>query len=226
MVIWVKFIHSSPSSSLIPRLSMFTCVVSCLTTSNLPWFMDLTFHVPMQYCSYSIKTCFYFTSPIHNWVLFLFGSIPSLFVELFLHWYPVAYWAPTNLVAQTVKHLPTRQEIWVWSLGGEDPLEKQMATHSSTLAWKIPWTEESGRLQSMGLQRVEHDWATSLHLPGEFIFQCPIFLPFHTVHGILKARILKWFAVPFSSGPHSVRPLHHYPSVLGGPIWHDWVSLS
>ena len=53
--------------------------------------------------------------------------------------------------------------------------------------------------------------------PGEFLFQCPIFLPFHTVHWFLKARILKWFAIPFSSGPHSVRPLHHDLSILGGP---------
>ena len=52
---------------------------------------------------------------------------------------------------------------------------------------------------------------------GEFIFQCPIFLPFHTVHGVLKARILKWFAIPFSNRPHSVRPLHHHPTILGGP---------
>ena len=51
---------------------------------------------------------------------------------------------------------------WVQFLGQEDPLEKEMATHSSTLAWKIPWTEKPGRLQSMGLQRVGHDWATSL----------------------------------------------------------------
>ena len=70
----------------------------------------------------------------------------------------------TSLVAQTVKRLPTMQETWVWSLGWEDPLEKAMATHSSTLAWKIPWTEEPGRLQSMGSQRVRHDWATSLSL--------------------------------------------------------------
>ena len=62
-----------------------------------------------------------------------------------------------------VKHLSTMQETQVWSLGGEDLLEKEMATHSSTLAWKIPWTEEHGRLQSMGSQRVRHDWATSLH---------------------------------------------------------------
>ena len=62
--------------------------------------------------------------------------------------------------------------------------------------------------------------------PGEFIFQCPIFLPFHTVHGVLKARILKWFAIPFSSGPHSVKTLHHDLSVLGGPTRHGLVSWS
>ena len=66
------------------------------------------------------------------------------------------------LVAQKVKHLPAVQETWVRSLGQRDPLEKEMATHSSTLVWKIPWTEEPGRLQFMGSQRVSHDWATSL----------------------------------------------------------------
>ena len=60
-------------------------------------------------------------------------------------------------MAQTVKCLPAMQETQVQSLGQEDPLEKAMATHSSTLAWKIPWTEEPGRLQSMGLQRVRQD---------------------------------------------------------------------
>ena len=69
-----------------------------------------------------------------------------------------------SLVAQRVKRLPAMQETWVRSLGQEDPLEKEMATHSSTLAWKIPWTEKPGRLQSMGLQRVGHDSATSLSL--------------------------------------------------------------
>ena len=56
--------------------------------------------------------------------------------------------------------------------------------------------------------------------PGEFTFQHPIFLPFHTVHGILKVRILKWFGIPFSNGPRFVRTLHHDPSILGGPTWH------
>ena len=63
----------------------------------------------------------------------------------------------TSLVAQVVKCLPTMWETQVRSLGWEDPLEKKMATHSSTLAWKIPWTEERGRLQSMGLQRIRHN---------------------------------------------------------------------
>ena len=63
----------------------------------------------------------------------------------------------TSLVAQIVKCLPTMQTIWVQSLGQEDLLEKEMAIHSSILAWKSPWTEEPGRLQSMGSQRVRHD---------------------------------------------------------------------
>ena len=65
-------------------------------------------------------------------------------------------------LAQTVKHLPTMRAIWVQSLGREDLLEREMATRSRTLAWKIPWMEEPGRLQSMGSQRVGPDWATSL----------------------------------------------------------------
>ena len=62
-----------------------------------------------------------------------------------------------GLVAQMVKSLPAMRETWVQSLGREDPLEKQIATHSNVLAWRIPWTEEPGGLQSMGLQRVGHD---------------------------------------------------------------------
>ena len=61
------------------------------------------------------------------------------------------------LVAQVVKNLPAMWEAWVRSLGREDPQEEEMATHSSILAWRIPWTEEPGRLQSMGSQRVGHD---------------------------------------------------------------------
>ena len=67
-------------------------------------------------------------------------------------------WA--SLVAQMVKNLPAMQEAWVRSLDWEDPLEEGMATHSSILTWRIPWTEEPGGLQSMGLQRIGYDWVT------------------------------------------------------------------
>ena len=74
------------------------------------------------------------------------------------------YSTSASQVAQRLKHLPAMWETWVQSLGQEDPLEKEMATHSSILAWRIPWTEEPGGLQSTGLQKVGHDWATSLSL--------------------------------------------------------------
>ena len=77
----------------------------------------------------------------------------------------VALWVPqASAVAQSVKSLPAMRVTWVWSLGWEDPPEKEMATHSRILAWRIPWTEEPGGLQSMGSQRVGHDWVTTFHL--------------------------------------------------------------
>ena len=93
-----------------------------------------------------------------------------------LHWQVDFYHCTTGLSVQEM------QDIWVQSLGQEYPLEKEMATHSITLAWKIPWTEEPGRLQSMGSLRVRHHWATSLSL---FTFMhwrrkwqpTPVFLP-------------------------------------------------
>ena len=74
------------------------------------------------------------------------------------------------------------RDTWVRSLGGKDRLEKEMATHSSILAWRIPWMEELGGLQSMGSQRVGHDWATSLHFTSSFMWRrqwhpTPVLLP-------------------------------------------------
>ena len=79
------------------------------------------------------------------------------------------------------------RDTWVRSLGREDPLEKEMATHSSTLAWKIPWSEKPGRLQSMGSQRVGHNWATSLH---NFISFCRIRNNVYTTYSTQSSR--KW----------------------------------
>ena len=76
----------------------------------------------------------------------------------------------TSLMAQMVKRLSTMWETQVQSPGWEDPLEKEMAIHSSTIALKIPWTEEPGRLQSVESQRVRHDWATSVHFTSDTYF--------------------------------------------------------
>ena len=109
-------------SLLIPRILTFTLAISCLTTSNMPWFMDLTFQVPMQNCSLQHRTLL--LSPVTSTTgyCFCFGSIPSFFLELFLHWSPVAYWAPTDLGSSSFSILSfclfilfmgfSRQEYW------------------------------------------------------------------------------------------------------------------
>ena len=77
--------------------------------------------------------------------------------DVMCHFYYCYYYYWASLVAQRVKRLPAMRDSRVQSLSWEDPLEKEMATRSSTLAWKIPWTEEPGRLRSLGSQRVGHD---------------------------------------------------------------------
>ena len=78
-------------------MSMFTIAISYLTTSNLPWFMDLTFQVPMQYCTLQLWTLLPPPVTSTTGCCFCFGSVSTFFMELFLHWSPVAYWAPTDL---------------------------------------------------------------------------------------------------------------------------------
>ena len=87
--------------------------------------------------------------------------LPSLcvFISPFVLGIKTCYVSGSFLVVQMVKNLLAMQKTQVWSLGQEDPLEKGMATHSNILAWRIPCTEEPGRLQSMGLQKVRHNWA-------------------------------------------------------------------
>ena len=85
-----------------------------------------------------------------------------------------------SLVAQSIKKPPAMQETWVLSLGGEDPLEKGMATHFSILACRIPWTEKPAELQSMGLQRVRHNWAANT-----FACSQPSLLPLKTCLSLL-----------------------------------------
>ena len=137
---------------------MFTLVISCLTTSNLDLFTDLTNLGSYETLLSTASNLTSITSPIHNWVLSLLWLYPFILSGVM-----------SPLISRSI--LGTYQ-------------------------------------------------------PGEFIFHCPFFCPYHNVHGVLKARILKRFAIPFSSGPHSIRPLHHDPSVLSGPKKHGLASMS
>ena len=117
-------------------------------------------------------------------------------------WFPLCEFS--LLVALTVKHLPTMRETQVQSLGWEDLLEKEMATHSTTLALKIPWTEEPGRLQSTGLQRLGHNWVTLLSLSGSVLWKSRVLesvLPLQRLRALSLVRnedstsVLLWHLV-------------------------------
>ena len=128
----------------------------------------------------------------HSWTFGFFSSVQSLSrVQLFATPWITAYQASLSITNS-------------WSSLRLMSIESVMpSSHFTILSGAISPVISSSVLGT--------------YWPGEFLFQYPIILPFHTVHGVLKARILKWFAIPFSSGPHSVRPLHHDPPVLGCP---------
>ena len=128
-------------------MSTFTLAVSCLTTSNLPWFMDLTFQVPMQYCSLQHQTLL--PSPVTSTTgcCFCFGSLSSFFLELFLHWSPVAYGAPINLGSSSFNVLSfclfilfmgfSRQEYWS-GLPFPSPVD-HILSDLSTIPARLGW---------------------------------------------------------------------------------------
>ena len=98
-----------------------------------------------------------------------------------------------SLVAQMVRSRPAMQETWVRSLDWEDPLEKETATHSSIPAWEIPRTEEPGRLQSMGLQRVRHDWGTNSCIGSSWFSSVLSFLPQDKLLG--TSLVVEWLRI-------------------------------
>ena len=201
-------------------MSVFTLAISCLTTSNLPWFMDLTFQVPMQYCSLQHRTLL--PSPVTSttgcvvfaFALFLHsfsfpgssdgkvsacnggdqGSFPGSGIPWRKKWQP------------TPVFLPGKFHGWR-SLAGYSPWDRKESDTTEWLHFIL-----SGVISPLIFSSI-----LGTYRPREFIFHCP----FHTVHWVLKARILKWFAIPFSSGPRFVRTLHQDLSILGGTIQHD-----
>ena len=149
MVIWIKFIHPVHFSSLSPKMLMFTLAISCLTTSNLPWFMDLSFQVLMQYCSLQHRTSL--LSPVTSTTrrCFHVGSVSSFLLELFLPSPPVAYWAPTNLGSSCFSVISfclfilfmgfSRQEYWngLPFLSKVDHILSELST-MTLLSWVAP----------------------------------------------------------------------------------------
>ena len=127
-------------------MSMFTFVISYLTTSNLPWFMDLTFQVLMQYCSLPHRTLLLSPVTFTAGYCICFGSIPSFFLELFLHWSPVAYWAPTDLGSSSFSMLLFCLSYCSWGSQGKNT---EVACHS-LLQWTTfcqtspPWPARLG----------------------------------------------------------------------------------
>ena len=112
-------------------------------------------------------------------------------------------------MAQTVKRLPAMRETRVRSVAWEDPLEKETATNSSTLAWKIPWTKEPCRLQSVGSQRVRHNWVTSLHF---LHVQKQLMLP-----NLMTLRVLL-----HKSGCFSISPLLAWDPAFPNLLSYQW----
>ena len=123
-----------------------------------------------------------------------YGNIHSFHLCSVLQW-PILLGVLGFPVAQAIKNLPAMQKTQVQSLGREDPLEKGMATHSSILAWRIPWTEEPGGLQSLGSKRVGHNWATdtfTLKITSK-CFQSLSFLPFRKKNLVFASIfLLSW----------------------------------
>ena len=101
-------------------MSMFTLAISCLTTSNLPWFMDLTFQIPMQYCSLQHWTLLSSPVTFTTGCCLCIDSISSFFLELFLHWCPVEYWAPTDLVCSHFSVLSFSFSYCLWGSQGKN----------------------------------------------------------------------------------------------------------
>ena len=122
----------------------------------------------------SLSRCIWLLFCKKYYLMFIPKMASLCFINTKMNPTALLLWA--SVVVQMVKNLPAMQEMWVWSLGGEDPLEREIATHSSILAWEIPWTEEPGGLQS---PRVRHKWATNTFIFKLLLYHSEYKITFH-----------------------------------------------
>ena len=190
----------------------------CVYTHTMKWFSSVQsvsrfwlFVTPMDCCTPGL--------PVHH-------QFPE-FTQTHVHWVGDAIQPshPLSSPSPPTFNLSQHQDLFQWV--DLWPIQYCFLWHQTLLP--SPVTSTTGRWFSLWLCLFILSGVTSpvfsssilgTYWPGEFILLCHIFLPPHTVHGVLKTGILKWFVIPFSSGPHFVRTLHHDPSVLGTPTWH------
>ena len=167
-MIW-KITHNALVQSLSHLWFFVTPWTAACQASTVNYFMLLLITAISQFCE-RLRLPDFTDHPSKS-ILFLervlFLSLLELPIFNYYCYIPLLFRA--SLVVQSVKNLPAMQETQVQSLGREDPLEKGMATHSSVIAWRIPWTEEPGRLPSVGLHRVGHNLATK---PPPYLCLC------------------------------------------------------
>ena len=167
----------SPAWTLGSRWSLACSPLS--VTSRIPFLYQVNSYLFLKLNLISVAS----TKFVAHLILWTDGSLYLIQSGGIIHYLQALLGA--SLVAQRLKHLPAKRETWVRSLGWEDPLEKEMATHSSILAWRIPWKEEPGGLQSKGSQRVGHNWTTSLsYLSKVFISEILVIIAFYYINAI------------------------------------------
>ena len=176
IVLWFCDMHINP---------VRVICMSCMQGAHSGVTTDSSIRTKLKYWFLYLSSSEFYTCFLH-----VSDDIPTQAPQHCVYWEDNSHWGTTGLtlpprafiVAQKVKHPPAMQETQIRSLGREDLLEKEMATHSSILAWRIPLTEKLGGLQSMGLQRVGHDWATNTNTQHTPFYPTSKLRPVHFPH--------------------------------------------
>ena len=212
-------------------MSLFTLAFSCLSTSNLPWFMDLTFQVPMQYCSLRHWTLLLSLVWSTTGCCFSFDSIPSFFLELFLHWSPVSHWAPTDLGSPSFSVLSFCPSYCSWGSQGKNTevVCHSLLQYTTFCQTSPPWPDHLGWPYTAWLRFIELDKAM-VHVIR--LVSC-LWLWFQSVCPLmpsLRAYRLTWVSLTLDMGYlYTAAPVKHsccsLPLMWGISPWPQLLTL-